>query len=121
WRGVCAAAANASGDFFERNFTPYAIEGDAFFTGYYEPQISGSRTRHGAFQTPVYGLPSDLISVDLGQFLSSQKGEHISGRLSGQTLVPYADRAEIDAKGLANAKILFWCDDPVAVFFLQIQ
>jgi membrane-bound lytic murein transglycosylase A len=121
WVPACAAAAQAGPDFFETGFTPYRVEGDAFFTGYYEPQISGSRTRHGDFQTPIYGLPSDLISVDLGRFLPSQKGEHISGRVVGQALVPYPGRAEIDAKGLANAKILFWCDDPVAVFFLQIQ
>jgi membrane-bound lytic murein transglycosylase A len=121
WAPPCTAATDAGGNFFESQFVPYAIDGEALFTGYYEPQIAGSRTRHDAFQTPVYGLPADLISVDLGQFLPSQKGEHIAGRLSGQTLVPYADRAEIDAKGLAKAKILFWCDDPVAVFFLQIQ
>jgi membrane-bound lytic murein transglycosylase A len=41
--------------------------------------------------------------------------------LSGQKLVPYATRAEIDAKGVSAADILFWCDDPVALFFLQIQ
>ena len=35
--------------------------------------------------------------------------------------MPYADRAEINAKGLSSAKILFWCDDPIALFFLQIQ
>ena len=121
WSSVCAAAPNAGSGFFESQFTPYAVDANALFTGYYEPQISGSRSRHDAFQTPVYGLPSDLVSVDLGQFLPSQKGEHISGRLSGQRLIPYPDRAQIDAQGLANAKILFWCDDPVAVFFLQIQ
>ena len=77
--------------------------------------------RHGAYQTPVYGLPPDLIRVDLSQFSPRFAGEHISGRLEGQTLVPYADRAEIDAHGIANTKILFWCDDPMALFFLQIQ
>ncbi len=125
WQPLCAKALETrSGDarqFFERNFTPYAIGGEALFTGYYEPEISGSRSRHDAFQTPVYGLPSDLISVDLGRFIPKLAGEHVSGRLSGQNLMPYADRAEIDAKGLANAKILFWCDDAVALFFLQIQ
>ncbi len=35
--------------------------------------------------------------------------------------MPYASRAEIDAHGITNTKILFWCDDPVALFFLQIQ
>jgi membrane-bound lytic murein transglycosylase A len=121
WAPVCAVSADAGGDFFESQFTPYAIEGQALFTGYYEPEISGSRSRHDAFQTPVYGLPADLISVDLDRFLPNQKGEHIAGKLSGQILVPYPDRAEIDQKGLAAAKILFWSDDPVAVFFLQIQ
>ena len=66
-------------------------------------------------------MPRDLIRVDLGQFSPQFKGEHISGRLDGQRLVPYPNRAEIDAHGVANAKILFWCDDPVALFFLQIQ
>jgi membrane-bound lytic murein transglycosylase A len=35
--------------------------------------------------------------------------------------MPYANRADIDAKGLPAAKILIRCDDPVALFFLQIQ
>jgi membrane-bound lytic murein transglycosylase A len=97
------------------------LAGEGLFTGYYEPEIRGSRSRHGAYQTPLYGLPADLIRVDLSQFAPQFKGEHISGRLDGRKLVPYADRAEINAKGLSSAKILFWCDDPIALFFLQIQ
>ncbi len=107
--------------FFEQNFTPYAVQGDAaLFTGYYEPQIDGSRVRQGVFQTPVHGLPPDLVRADLGQFLPRLKGEHISGRVSGHALVPYADRAAIDAGGIA-APVLFYTDDAVALFFLQIQ
>jgi membrane-bound lytic murein transglycosylase A len=122
WRKVCAAAdAGDARNFFEKNFTVYALSGEGLFTGYYEPEIRGSRNRHGAYQTPVYGLPADLIRVDLGAFAPQYKGEHISGLLSGQKLVPYATRAEINAKGLSTARILFWCDDPVALFFLQIQ
>jgi membrane-bound lytic murein transglycosylase A len=125
WQKICAADTAAdTGDargFFEKNFTPYALRGEGLFTGYYEPEIEGSRNRHGAYQTPVYGLPADLVRVDLGPFAPQYKGEHISGRLSGQKLVPYATRAEINAKGLSTARILFWCDDPVALFFLQIQ
>ena len=121
WQKVCAADTGDARGFFEKNFTPYALRGQGLFTGYYEPEIRGSRNRHGAYQTPVYGLPADLIRVDLGQFAPQYKGEHISGRLSGQKLLPYATRAEIDAKGLSTARILFWCDDPVALFFLQIQ
>jgi len=118
WRGVCAKPAGA--DFFEKNFTPFAVEGDGLFTGYYAAEISASRTRHGKYQTPVYGLPPDLIRADLGAFIPKLKGEHISGKVQGGKLVPYADRAAINAAGV-KAPVLFWADDPVAVFFLQIQ
>ncbi|HEY2835298.1 MAG TPA: murein transglycosylase A [Rhizomicrobium sp.] len=121
WLAACVQATGDAHTFFEKNFTPYALSGDGLFTGYYEPEIRGSRVQHGAYQTPVYGLPSDLIRVDLGQFLPQFKGEHVSGRIDGQRLVPYATRAQIDEKGASGAKILFWCDDPVALFFLQIQ
>ncbi len=125
WQKICARLmVSENGDpraFFEKNFTPYRLGGEGLFTGYYEPEIRGSKLRHGAFQAPVYGLPEDLIRVDLGEFSPKLKGEHIAGRLEGQRLVPYRTRAEIDRHGLAKAKILFWCDDPVALFFLQIQ
>ena len=121
WQKICAQTNDDAREFFEKNFTPYAFGTDGLFTGYYEPEILGSRNRHGGYQTPVYGLPTDLIRVDLGAFTPQYKGEHISGRLDGQRLVPYSNRAEIDANGLSAAKILFWCDDPVALFFLQIQ
>jgi len=121
WQKICAHISGEARAFFEKNFTPYRLGGEGLFTGYYEPEIHGSRERHDAFQTPVYGLPHDLIRVDLGQFSSQFKGEHVAGRLDGQRLVPYASRADIDAQGLASARILFWCDDPVALFFLQIQ
>jgi membrane-bound lytic murein transglycosylase A len=125
WLPVCAKATGDARAFFEANFTPYRLSGDGkadgLFTGYYEPEIRGSRVKHGAYQTPVYGLPPDLIRVDLSLFAARFAGEHVSGRLEGQKLVPYATRAEIDARGAAGSKILFWCDDPIALFFLQIQ
>ena len=122
WRDACAAAQQGGAGFFTANFTPYEVlGGDGLFTGYYEPQINASRSRHGAFQTPVYGLPADLVRADLGQFIPKLKGEHISGRVSGHALVPYPDRAAIDRDGIANAPVLLWTDDPVAFFFLQIQ
>jgi membrane-bound lytic murein transglycosylase A len=120
WRAVCAA--KAQGDFFQTNFTPYAVSGgDGLFTGYYEPEIAVSRTRHGDFRNPIYGVPPDLVRVDLGAFRPDLKGEHISGRLAGHALVPYAARAEIDAKGIKSAPVLFYARDAIAVFFLQIQ
>jgi membrane-bound lytic murein transglycosylase A len=121
WRGVCAGAGGDAKAFFAANFTPYALSapGDGLFTGYYEPEIRGSRTRQGAYQTPVHGMPSDLVRVDLGQFIPKLKGERVSGRVSGNTLVPYANRKEINAA--TKAPVLFYTDDAVALFFLQIQ
>lgn len=121
WRSACADAGGDAKAFFQKNFTPYAVSGsDGLFTGYYEPQIRGSRTKHGPFQTPVYGLPPDLVRADLGLFIPKLKGEHISGKVSGHALVPYADRARINEKGV-DAPVLFYTDDAVAFFFLQIQ
>jgi membrane-bound lytic murein transglycosylase A len=129
WRAACASADKAdpaqARAFFEQWFVPFAIGAgqvrDGRFTGYYEPQIRGSRMHSGAYRTPVYGRPDDLVTADLGTFRPSLAGEHIAGRLEGGKLVPYASRAEIDAQGLKNARILFYTDDPIALFFLHIQ
>ncbi len=122
WRDVCTRASGDAKIFFEQNFTPFAVGGgDGLFTGYFEPEIRGSRTAHGAYQTPVHGLPPDLVRADLGRFIPKLKGEHISGKVAGNALVPYASRAEINAAGLPNTKVLFYTDDAVAFFFLQIQ
>jgi membrane-bound lytic murein transglycosylase A len=132
WRGACGdartAAAKSARDarrFFEKDFSPFqAAAGDVkdgLFTGYYEPELHGSRTKHGRYQTPVYGLPGDLITIDLAAFPSALSTQRIAGRIDGRKLVPYATRAEIDGKGLAPAPILFYGDDPVAVFFMHVQ
>lgn len=131
WQRPCAAAtiiypsaADARG-FFERWFNPFAVSAgevkDGLFTGYYEPELRGSRKKHGRYQTSVYGLPADLVSVDLSRFPSALSTQRIAGRVDGAKLVPYATRAEIDAKGLNPAPVLFYGDDPVAVFFMHIQ
>jgi membrane-bound lytic murein transglycosylase A len=129
WRAPCrvarATSAAKAHAFFERWFVPVQISAgdvkDGVFTGYYEPQLFASRTRHGAFQTPVYGRPDDLVSVDLGAFRTNLRGERIAGKVEAGRLVPYAARAQIDTEGLPRARILFYADDPIAVFFLHIQ
>lgn len=131
WRGPCAEAANIPNDpaarrqFFERGFVPYRISrgeaAEGLFTGYYEPELRGSRTKHGPYQTPLYGVPSDLVTVDLGQFREALRGQRLAGRIAGSALVPYAPRAEIVQRGLATAQALVYVDDPVDAFFLHIQ
>lgn len=129
WQPACAVARTTPSwrarAFFETWFAPVALTAgrvkDGRFTGYYEPEILASHTRHGRFQTPVYGKPDDLISVDLGAFRPSLAGERIAGRIKGDKLVPYDTRADIAAKGLSHARVLFYTDDPIELFFLHIQ
>jgi membrane-bound lytic murein transglycosylase A len=130
WKNACdAIPATATPDqaraYFENLFTPVAIsEGDrdeGLFTGYYEPELRASRLRSDTYLTPIYGVPSDMIKVDLGKFRDKYKGESITGRIDGNALLPYWARADIRKNGLPAAHILFYVDDPVAAFFLQVQ
>lgn len=125
WRPTCAAAAEA-GDpalFFEQHFETAVIgSGEAFLTGYYEPEILGARTPAPGYAVPVYKRPADLVDVDLGQFSDDLKGKRIRGRVDGQSLVPYFDRAAIDDGALKGKGLeIAWAADPIEFFFLQIQ
>lgn len=132
WQGICRRAARVGkGDaaaraFFEAELVPWsaqdALSREAFFTGYYEAALRGSRKRGGAYQTPLLTRPGDLIDVDLGAFRDEWKGKRIGGRLAGSRLEPYPDRAAIEAGALAGKKLeLLWVDDPADAFFLHIQ
>ncbi|HEV2676855.1 MAG TPA: murein transglycosylase A [Aliidongia sp.] len=133
WRAPCADAAQvAPGDhaaaraLFERDFVPFrAADNDqteGLFTGYYEAELRGSLTRGDRFTVPLYRRPTDLVSVDLGQFRPSLKGERIAGKVANGKLVPYATRAEIEAGALAGRGLeLAWVDDAVDAFFLAVQ
>ena len=97
-------------------------QGEAFFTGYYEPLVDGSLSPTKKFTEPVYRTPDDLIEVNLGQFAGKWKSEKIVGRLKGGQLVPYDSREEIvygqSLKG--RAEVIAYVDE-IELFFLQIQ
>jgi len=136
WQGVCSAAAllqDLSPDtlrgFFETSFTPYqVINGDGsdtgLITGYYEPLLYGSRTPSKRYQYPIYGAPDDLLTIDLGNIYPELKSMRLRGRLDADTrrVIPYFDRGQIEngAAPLAGKEIV-WVDDPIELFFLQIQ
>lgn len=131
WRAACAAIPAAGSresarDFFEQQFTPYIVAGakgtEGLFTGYYEPELAGTRQRSAEHGVPLYRKPSDLVMVDLGEFRADFAGNSIAGRVIDGRLKPYSTRAEIDAGALAGQGLeLLWVADPVDAFFLQVQ
>lgn len=127
WADSCTAAANwPAGDaarFFAQWFETVQVgDGTAFATGYYEPEIAGTRERRAGYAVPVYGVPDNLIEVDLGLFSDALKGKRIRGRVEGKRFVPYYDRAEIEQGALeGHAPVVAWAADPIEMFFLQVQ
>ena len=132
WKTPCAAARSVdAGDmsavrrFFETYFVPNQVRNPdgsdtGMVTGYYEAMLYGSRKRGGAYQTPLYRVPDDLITVDLGGIYPDLQSRRLRGRLSGKSLVPYYSRAEIDRAPLKGRELL-WVNDPVEAFFLEVQ
>jgi membrane-bound lytic murein transglycosylase A len=136
WRAVCEEArAASSGDgqavrqFFESHFAPYRLtrpdgSAEGLVTGYYEPLLRGSRTRTAEYSQPVFGVPPDLLTIDLSAVAPDLANRRLRGRLAGKRVLPYWSRAEIDARAreeLRPETVLLWVDDPVDLFFLQIQ
>ncbi len=108
WSSLCEEAQNIetnaqAKEFFEKRFTPYRIANNGrekgLFTGYYEPVLYGSLHKKGDFKYPIYASPPELADNK-----------------------PYYTRAEIDRGALAKRGLeLVWVDDPVMLFFMQIQ
>ncbi len=135
WQPVCEAAASLAPDtpeadiarFFERQFDPYQVinadeSTSGMVTGYYEPLLRGGRTRTSKYRYAIYGVPQDLLVVDLSSVYPDLKHKRLRGRIEGNRVVPYLARGDIDKdpaplKGLEIA----WVDDAVELFFLHIQ
>ncbi|MEL6960843.1 MAG: murein transglycosylase A [Pseudomonadota bacterium] len=102
WAAPCSVARQGqeAKEFFERFFVPVMIDDgqDALFTGYFEPELRGSLRREGPYQYPLYRVPPGLT-------------------------LPWLTRREIEMTGVLTGQGLeiAWIDDPVDVFFLQVQ
>lgn len=112
--------------FVEATFTAWAVvpadgAGGGMITGYYEPILRGGRTRDERFRYPLYGVPDDLVAVDLDSTNPELKGLRLRGRIEGNRLIPYWTRAEIEKSSQFRAPVLAWVEDPVELLFLQIQ
>lgn len=127
WVEACRAATNWRDSdaiaFFDRHFAAVQVgDGKAFVTGYFEPEIGGSRDKRPGYDVPVYRRPPDLVEVDLGQFASDLAGRKIRGRIEGGRYVPYHDRLAIDSGALAGRGLeIAWAADMADFFFLQVQ
>ena len=100
--------------FFEANFKPlrilppmhaygYYSGADGFYTGYYEPEVLGSRVKTADYTVPLYGVPAK-----------------VAGKKS--TVFAQYDRADIDKGALAGKDLeICWVKNPVDAFFAQIQ
>ena len=122
--GASIADQRAARGFFVDNFRPWRVvsaapDGAAFFTGYYEPVVDASLTPAPAFRAPVLARPHDLVS-----FAPGEGPPDLDPRLAGAQrredgrLVPYPDRAAIEASG---GEAIAWLADEVEVFFAQVQ
>ena len=122
WAPLCSEAASltpsSAVSFFQTRFMWLRVgDGKAFATGYFEPEIRGSRTRQPGYDVPVYGPPTDLVKCT--------RADGTAGRgmidPAGQC-VAYPDRAAIEDGAIAGRGLeIAWAADPIELFFLEVQ
>lgn len=104
WPAICAQASRGGNAkaFFETFFRPVLVTDaeEPLFTGYFEPELLGSKRQSTRFRYPLYRQPDE---ADDG--------------------VPWLTREQIETSGVLEDRGLeiVWLEDPVDKFFLQIQ
>lgn len=134
WQRVCGEALKfdpvgkqQARDFFETFFQPFQVRNEdgseqGLITGYYGPELPGSRVPTDKYRYPLYGQPEDLLIVDLDEIYPELSNYRLRGRVVGNRVVPYFERGEIDdGKNPLAGHEMFWVEDPVELFFLHIQ
>ena len=122
WSPLCAQAETVAPGgavaFFQARFAWLRVgDGKAFATGYYEPEIRGSRTRQPGYDVPVYGLPADLVKCTRADGIIARGMIDPAGQC-----VAYPDRAAIEDGALAARGLeIAWAADPVDLFFVEVQ
>src|SRR5512135_579066 len=93
WQETCAAATQLNTPsseeiraFFEARLLPYRVinpdgSEDGLITGYYEPLLNGSRSRSARYRYPLYGVPDDLLVIDLASVYPELKNMRLRGRI----------------------------------------
>ena len=116
--------AAAARGFFEAHFVPMRVDGSAkaFFTGYFEPEVPGSRKKTERFSTPLLKRPDDLVKLTPDTHPETLDPSLEWARRTENGLAEHPDRAAImdgalDGRGLE----LVWLEDPVDAFFIHVQ
>jgi membrane-bound lytic murein transglycosylase A len=125
WLTVCrkASIAKHARKFFETELTPLRVHDadrpDGLFTGYFEPEVLGSRAPSKKFPVPIYAKPKDLVALDAAQ----QKATGLRyGRIAAGKAKPYFTRRQIEDGALNGRNLeLVWLKDGADAFFIQVQ
>jgi len=134
WKVSCEAAKNLSLpsnieviEYLHKHFDLYKAKNEdgskkGLITGYYQPELKGSRTKTKKYKIPLYTPPHDLITVDLSEVYPDLKYKRLRGRVEGNKLIPYFTREEISKKDYPlQGNELLWVENSVESFFLEIQ
>ena len=128
WQALCTASQSVSAsqleafliqNLSEKPLKPKDKPGYKIrFTGYFKPVLAASRTRTGAYQTPLIARPKDLTrcptELEPGGLTTGQRLP------DGSCQIPYPTRREIE-ENIEDYKVIAWLADPVAAYFLHIQ
>ena len=110
---LCESALHVSDKkvFIKKNFKLYKIvdeqKDEGTLTGYYEPELRGSLTKHGKYIYPIYTKPPNMNHADIN-ILNSETNSSIYDN----------SRAQHDNM---NLPALCYVDDKIDEFFLEIQ
>jgi membrane-bound lytic murein transglycosylase A len=114
--------------FFEQNFQPVRIgrlgEAQGLLTGYFEPIVAGSRFPTPEFHVPLYRRPRDLEAAGYkpGTLAFPNKGARIGRRNDKNELMPYYDRAAIEAGALDGQGLeICWLKSSSDLLAIQIE
>lgn len=114
-------------DFFQKYFEVHEFHDgkpvQGLFTGYYMSSLKGSLTKTKQFNVPIYGLPDNLVSIQLNLFDPAFKKRKIVGRVVDQhRVIPYYTRKEIENGAIkGQAPVIAWVDSRIDRLFLEIQ
>ncbi len=106
-----------------KHFIWLRVHPNPLMTGYYVPLLEASPVKTAEYPHPLYAVPKDLKTADLGKFHPRWKGQRLVYRIEKDKIVPYHDRLAIDFNNALADKNLevAWVKDPTEAFFLHIQ